>query len=101
LGLSESCQTIAAGDEVEKGKPDPDVYLLSAERLDVPPDRCLALEDSLPGCQAAKAAGMVAVAIPNGHTANDDFGFVDYIFGSLLDVVDDLDSIMNTGGSLN
>jgi beta-phosphoglucomutase-like phosphatase (HAD superfamily) len=43
----------------------PDVYVLAAARLGVPPGRCLAVEDSLNGILAAQAAGMVTVLVPN------------------------------------
>jgi HAD superfamily hydrolase (TIGR01509 family) len=95
LGLSEMCRAVAAGDEVLLGKPAPDVYLLAAERLGIPPESCLAFEDSVPGARAAMAAGMLTVAVPNGPTNNaDDFDFVDYVFPSLDEVADSLDQIV-------
>jgi HAD superfamily hydrolase (TIGR01509 family) len=87
LGLADSCRAVAGGDEVEHGKPAPDIYLLAAERLAVPPEHCLALEDSVPGGLAAVAAGMILAAIPNGHTKAADFPFADYIFDSLESVI--------------
>lgn len=45
---------------VTRSKPAPDLFLLAAERLGVPPDRCVVIEDSLPGLQAARAAGMTS-----------------------------------------
>lgn len=58
-------RTLACGDEVVHAKPAPDLYLLVAQRLGLPPDACLALEDSPPGFAAAEAAGMTAVLIPD------------------------------------
>jgi pseudouridine-5'-monophosphatase len=94
LGLSTACQAIAAGDEVKRGKPAPDIYLLAAERLGVAPEQCLALEDSGPGSQAAVAAGMLTVAVPNGHTKTADFSHVHYIYTSLHDVARNLDVLL-------
>ncbi|MDX1663162.1 MAG: HAD family phosphatase [Candidatus Promineifilaceae bacterium] len=94
LGCAALCRAIAAGDEVEHGKPAPDLYLLAARRLGIAPERCLALEDSLPGGQAAKAAGMTLVAIPNGTATAHDFAFADYIFSSLVEVVTHLDELL-------
>lgn len=94
LPLATHCRAIAAGDEVERGKPAPDIYLLAAERMQVPPERCLALEDSVPGAHAAQAAGMTLAAVPGGVTAAADFSFADFRFSSLHEVVDNLDRLL-------
>jgi beta-phosphoglucomutase-like phosphatase (HAD superfamily) len=54
-----------SSEEVERGKPAPDVYLEAARRLGVEPTRCAAVEDSHNGILAASAAGLRVVAIPN------------------------------------
>jgi HAD superfamily hydrolase (TIGR01509 family) len=64
-GFSERFTAVVSSDEVESGKPAPDVYLEAARRLDIPAARCLAVEDSLNGVRAARAAGMTVVLIPN------------------------------------
>lgn len=56
---------VVTRDEVERGKPHPDLYLRAAERLGTPPDRCLALEDSYNGVRAARAAGVSVVMVPD------------------------------------
>jgi HAD superfamily hydrolase (TIGR01509 family) len=55
--------TTVAGDEVEHGKPAPDMFLLAARRLNVPPARCVVVEDSGPGVAAGVAAGMPTLGI--------------------------------------
>lgn len=60
-----SFQSLVCGDEVRNGKPDPEPYLLAAARLGVPPERCLAIEDSPSGIASAEAAGCLVVAVPN------------------------------------
>ncbi len=65
LGLRDVLGAIVSSDEVEHGKPAPDVYLLAAERLGVEPARCLVVEDSLNGVRAGRAAGMTVVLVPN------------------------------------
>jgi HAD superfamily hydrolase (TIGR01509 family) len=95
LGLAERCLAIAAGDEVTQGKPAPDLYLLAAERLNITPAQCLALEDSVPGAQAAVAAGMVVGVVPGGHNTADDFAFTHHVFGSLAEVAVHLPAILN------
>ena len=54
-----------SSEEVAHGKPDPDVYLEAASRLEVAPERCAAIEDSENGIRSASSAGMRVVAIPN------------------------------------
>jgi HAD superfamily hydrolase (TIGR01509 family) len=56
-----------SSEEVERGKPAPDVYLAVAGRLGAEPRRCVAIEDSSNGLRAAEAAGMAVIAVPNQH----------------------------------
>jgi HAD superfamily hydrolase (TIGR01509 family) len=93
IGLLEHCQAIASGEEVQRGKPHPDVYLLASSRLGFRPEKCLALEDSLPGCQSARAAGMVTVAVPVDNNSAD-FSCANYIYTSLHEVARDLEKLM-------
>ena len=57
-GLASSFEATVSSEEVERGKPAPDVFLEAARRLGVPPERCAAVEDSANGIRAAHAAGM-------------------------------------------
>ena len=68
LGWTEWFDVVLTGDEVSRGKPDPEIYLSLAARLKVRPPECLVLEDSPSGIGAALAAGMVCVAVPNELT---------------------------------
>ncbi|MDQ2860898.1 MAG: HAD-IA family hydrolase, partial [Pseudomonadota bacterium] len=64
---------VYAGDQVARGKPAPDLFLLAAAGLGVAPERCLAIEDSVNGILAARAAGMTAWAlIAGGHILPGD-----------------------------
>jgi beta-phosphoglucomutase-like phosphatase (HAD superfamily) len=65
LGLEDVLDTVVSSDEVEHGKPAPDVYLEAARRLGVSPSRCLVVEDSLNGVRSGKAAGMTVVLVPS------------------------------------
>jgi HAD superfamily hydrolase (TIGR01509 family) len=56
---------VVAGDMVANSKPHPEPYLLAAERLEVDPAECIAIEDSVPGVASAVAAGTIAVAVPH------------------------------------
>jgi HAD superfamily hydrolase (TIGR01509 family) len=64
-GLTPSFRATVSSEEVERGKPAPDVYVEAARRLDVAPSRCAAVEDSASGIRSAHAAGMLVVTIPN------------------------------------
>ncbi len=62
-GLDDVFGVTVAGDEIERGKPAPDMFLAAASRLGRRPGECIAIEDSPPGVAAARAAGMVTIAI--------------------------------------
>ena len=64
-GLLGRFKAIATRDDVERGKPHPDVYLEAARRLGVAPERCIAFEDSNVGLTAAHAAGTMAIMVPD------------------------------------
>jgi len=67
LGLTALLEVTVSSEEVGRGKPAPDVYLEATRRLEVPPWRCAAVEDSASGIRAAHAAGMRVLAYPNRH----------------------------------
>ncbi|MDD2876600.1 MAG: HAD family hydrolase [Acidiphilium sp.] len=64
---------IAAGDEVARKKPAPDVYVLALERLGLAADECLAIEDSRNGLESARAAGLGCVITVSPYTEDQDF----------------------------
>ena len=72
-------------EDVQRGKPEPDIYLLAAEKLQVAPHNMLVLEDSEAGTRAAAAAGAVIVSIPNKQTQAQDFSSATYVASSLED----------------
>jgi HAD superfamily hydrolase (TIGR01509 family) len=80
LSLEEEFEAVVGVDQVERGKPDPEIYLLAASLLDVPPADCLVIEDSPIGVQAALAAGMspVAVATPFTYAGLHAAGLLDH-----------------------
>jgi beta-phosphoglucomutase len=69
LALENAFDAVVTGRDVKRSKPDPECFLLAAERLSVPPERCVVFEDAPAGIAAAKAAGMRCIAITSkGHT---------------------------------
>ncbi len=83
---------IVTGDDITSNKPDPDIYLLAAQRLGIPPADCLALEDTPPGVQSAASAGMTVVAVPNEYSRGLEFPGAAATLGSLGDAVGYLDA---------
>jgi beta-phosphoglucomutase len=70
-GLHRYFDVIVTGDQVDNGKPAPDIFLKAAKRLQVTTDACIVFEDAASGVQAAKSAGMKCVAITTTHAAAD------------------------------
>jgi HAD superfamily hydrolase (TIGR01509 family) len=64
-GINERFDAILTRDDVSRGKPSPDLYLLAARRLGAIPQACLAIEDSNPGVTAAHAAGAITIMVPD------------------------------------
>jgi HAD superfamily hydrolase (TIGR01509 family) len=71
-GLAECFAAVVSSEEVERGKPAPDVYVEAARRLGVAPEGCVAIEDSTNGLRSAHAAGMAVIAVPNAAFPPDD-----------------------------
>ena len=70
-GLLVRFAALVGGNEVEFGKPAPDIFLLAASRLDVAASDCVVLEDSEPGVRAALAAGMMPIMVPDLHRPSE------------------------------
>ena len=79
---------IVTGDEIEQGKPAPDIYLRAADKLGIPSNECLVIEDALSGIAAAKAAGMRVAAIPDTRFVDprDYEKEADYLLSSLSEI---------------
>jgi HAD superfamily hydrolase (TIGR01509 family) len=86
--LSGFFDVIVTGEQVERGKPAPDIYLCAADKLGIPADACLVVEDALPGVAAARAAKMRVAAIPDIRFFNprDYDKQADYVLGTLKEL---------------
>ncbi|UCF43998.1 MAG: HAD family phosphatase [Planctomycetota bacterium] len=73
------------GEEVSKGKPHPDTFLIAAEKLSLAPNRCVVVEDAVQGVEAGKAAGMAVVAVTTTRS-RDDLKQADLIVDSLAEL---------------
>lgn len=83
IGLNRSIPVQVGSDEVRRGKPAPDLFLLAAERLGVAPARCVVLEDAIAGVEAARAAGMTVIAVPSPETPRGRVAQADLVVESL------------------
>ncbi|NLK96784.1 HAD family hydrolase [Defluviitalea saccharophila] len=78
---------IISGDEVRKSKPEPDIYLTAARKMNVEPKDCVVLEDTKNGVMAAKAAGMKCIGFHNPNSGDQDLSKADVIVESIRDVI--------------
>ncbi len=86
LGLYPYFDVTCCKDDVEKVKPEPDLYRAALQKMGLEPGEAIAFEDSLNGIKAAKLAGLTCVAVPNPMTQGLDLGQADYLFHSLEEV---------------
>lgn len=86
ISLGDAFEVLVTGDEVENGKPDPEIYLRTAEKLGVEPADCLAFEDAPAGIESAKRAGMAVWAVRTEYTRGLDLPGPDREFDSLANV---------------
>ena len=84
-GLTDAFDAMVTADDVQNPKPAPDLYLLACRRLGVAPHEAIALEDSPSGVAAAKAAGLVCIAVP--QYAETDVSAADRVIDSLEELL--------------
>jgi HAD superfamily hydrolase (TIGR01509 family) len=91
-GLAPCFAVVVSSEEVDRGKPAPDVYLAVARGLGVDPKDCVAIEDSTNGIKSAVAAGMRTIAVPNPHfpPADDALATAAVVVPSLAEVTPEL-----------
>ena len=95
-GLAEFFDAIACGDDVTHGKPAPDIFLLAAQKLHMPPADCLVIEDAHVGLEAARCAGMATLAVATTNPLAD-LQYADAAVESLASVT--LDFLLNIKNS--
>ena len=94
MGLVDRFDTIVTSADTDKHKPQPEPFLCAAQRLGVAAESCVVLEDAIHGVTAAKAAGMIAIAVPSVLTRGLDFSHADRRIDALTDLtLDDLHAI--------
>jgi HAD superfamily hydrolase (TIGR01509 family) len=86
FGWDDAVRLWVSSEAVPAGKPAPDVFLETARCLGETPDRCLVVEDSVPGVKAAAAAGMRCIAVPSTDASSGDYSGAERCFGSLVEI---------------
>jgi HAD superfamily hydrolase (TIGR01509 family) len=96
MGLKDFFQHITNGDEVENGKPDPDIFLYTATALGEDPSDCLVIEDSANGVKAAKLAGMKCIGFRNANSGDQDLSLADMVIDDFRKVnLEIIESLFN------
>ncbi len=103
-GLKDYFTLIISSEEVDQGKPDPQIFLESAHRLNILPQNCVVIEDSPQGVEAAKRAFMMCIAIPSiiKKPLHENFLLADLLFENGMESFDDIIAfrwIKNRAGS--
>ena len=94
IGLTGAFDLVLGGDDVTRGKPEPDIYLKAAAGLGIPPRQCIAIEDSPIGIAAAVAAGAYTIAVRTDYTRHLDVSQAH----AILETLEDFDlSLLATG----
>jgi len=84
IGLADDFQAIVSAEDVTRGKPDPQVFLTAAARLNVPPARCIVVEDAAHGVEAARRGGMRSIGVSRNGSLK-----ADVVVRSLVDLPPD------------
>jgi HAD superfamily hydrolase (TIGR01509 family) len=84
LGIRNRFAVLQASDEIEQGKPHPEIYLKTCKKLGFRPGECIVLEDSLNGVLAGKGAGCYVIAVPSEYTKQENFDSADFTADDLF-----------------
>ena len=85
-GLREYFTAVVTGEDVTRGKPAPDIFLLAAQKLNLPPENCVVFEDAFSGIEAAVAAKAQAVLVPDRRPATPEIAKLCQVANSLQDI---------------
>jgi len=97
LGIREKFDLLQSSDEIQKGKPEPEIYLVCCQKLGFKPRECIVLEDSSNGALAAKRAGCYTIAVPSEYSKRQDFSLVDFVAADLLQAEDHILILLRPG----
>lgn len=95
LKIRDKFEVLQASDEIQKGKPEPEIYLTTCEKLGCESQECIVLEDSSNGALAGKRAGCYTIGVPSEYSRGQDFGFVDFVASDLFAAEKHITGLLN------
>jgi HAD superfamily hydrolase (TIGR01509 family) len=94
LEIRNKFDVLQASDEIEKGKPHPEIYSKTCKKLGLEPGECIVLEDSLNGVIAGKRAGCYVIAVPSEYTKQENFDTADFVADDLFYAARHIDDLL-------
>jgi HAD superfamily hydrolase (TIGR01509 family) len=94
LEIRNKFDVLQASDEIEKGKPHPEIYSKTCKKLGLEPGECIVLEDSLNGVVAGKRAGCYVIAVPSEYTKQENFDTADFVADDLFCAARHIDDLL-------
>lgn len=88
LQIADFFVEIVSAEDVKSGKPNPEPYLIGAQRIEREPGNCIVLEDSVNGVLAGKASGAVVIAVPSTDSDKEKMSSSDYVVPSLIEALE-------------
>lgn len=98
LAIRHKFEVLQASDEIINGKPHPEIFLKTCQKLGLEPEACLVLEDSENGVKAGKGAGCYVIAVPSEYTAKQDFRSADFVAADLFEAEKHIRKLMARPG---
>ncbi len=97
LDIRNKFDVLQASDEIEQGKPHPEIYLKTCKKLGLKPGECVVLEDSLNGVVAGKRAGCYVIAVPSEYTNQENFDRADFVAADLFSAASHIKDLLCMG----
>ncbi|MDF1544131.1 MAG: HAD family phosphatase [bacterium] len=90
IDMNDLFEIVVTGDDVSQAKPAPEIFEITARKMQAAPNACLVIEDSVKGILAADAAGMKSIAVPNEYTADNNFSAPSAVVDSLNEITTEM-----------
>ncbi len=98
LGVRDKFDVLQASDDIKRGKPDPEIFIRTCEKLGLKPGECIVLEDSENGVRAGRRAGCYVIAVPSEYTRGQDFAVASFIAADLYGAAEHIKALLRHSG---